>query len=159
MITAPGSYVVTGNLTVPNGGGACITVSSGGVTLDLGGFTIDCASQEVSGVTDQTVNYEGVIIRNGKITRCSRAVFMGSRAVLVDRISTFANRAGINVGNSGGLVTRSNSRDNTGGNAVIGDGIFISCPGIASDNTALGNDQDNIETDQAGCILRNNLAP
>ena len=158
-ITSPGSYRVTGNLVVPSGGGDCITISSNYVTLDLNGFTIDCAGEDVEGITDLTVNYRGVVIRNGRVTRCSRAIFLGSRAVLIDRIQAFGNLSGIYVGNSGGLVINSISNDNANAQFFVEDGIFMSCPSLAVGNTALGNEFKNIRTDQSGCVLVDNLAP
>jgi len=158
-ITAPGSYRVSANLVVPSGGGDCITISSNYVTLDLGGFTIDCAGEDVEGITDLTVNYRGVVIRNGRVTRCSRAIFLGSRAVLIDHIQAFGNLSGIYVGNSGGLVIDSISNDNADAQFFVEDGIFMSCPSLAVGNTALGNEFENIRTDQSGCVLVDNLAP
>jgi hypothetical protein len=158
-ITAPGSYRVSANLTVPSGGSDCIRIASHYVTLDLGGFTVDCAGEEVNGITDGTVNYRGVVIRNGRVTRCSRAIFLGSRAVVIDHVQAFGNLSGIYVGNSGGLVIDSISNDNVGAQFFVEDGIFMSCPSLAVGNTALGNDFKNIRTDQAGCVLVDNLAP
>jgi len=159
QIDAPGSYVVTANLTVRSGGGDCITVNSNYVTIDLGGFTIDCAGQNVSGITDLTVNYHGVVVRNGKITRCAKGLYLASRAILVDGVATVANQAGMYLGNSGNLVTRSISNDNTGSMTIVRDGIFLECPSAAVENTALGNTYQSIRTDQAGCVLTSNLAP
>lgn len=159
-ITERGSYRVARNLTVAPGGGHCITLKSGFVSLDLGGFTIDCAGEPVDGLTDLTVNFRGVIVRNGRITGCARGIYMGSRAVLVDGVSTFDNHAGIFLGNSGNLVTRSVSNDNYGAPVgIVRDGLYLTCPSAAIENTATGNTHANIKTDQAGCVLYGNLAP
>src|SRR5258707_1116396 len=46
-ITQPGSYKLSGNLTVPNGNTTAIVIASDHVTLDLNGFSIlgpvDCS--------------------------------------------------------------------------------------------------------------------
>ena len=47
VITAPGSFIVTKDLTVENSAQPCITVASSFVTIDLGGFTINCAGHAV----------------------------------------------------------------------------------------------------------------
>jgi len=159
QIDAPGSYVVTANLTVRAGGGPCITVNSSYVTIDLAGFTIDCAGQPVPGISDLSVNYHGVIVRNGKVTRCTQGIFLDSRGVLIDGVATVANQAGMFLGNSGNLVTRSISNDNTGSMTIVRDGIFLECPSAAVGNTAVGNTYDSIRTDQPGCVLTSNLAP
>jgi len=134
-------------------------MNSNYVTIDLGGFTIDCANEAAAGISDHTINFRGIIVRNGRVTRCSIGVLLDSRAVLIEGVSTLSNQdAGLFLGNSGNLVIRSISNDN-GGTGIFRYGLFLSCPSNAIDNTIVGNDFGNLHTDQAGCNLSGNLAP
>ncbi|MBK8479512.1 MAG: hypothetical protein IPL39_25505 [Opitutaceae bacterium] len=65
-IKNPGSYYLTGNLTVTSGD--AITINSANVTLDLGGFTVSSSSagSAGSGVTTAPGVF-GITIRNGFI--------------------------------------------------------------------------------------------
>jgi hypothetical protein len=158
-IDAPGSYVVTRNLTVKPGQTECIFVNSDFVTLDLGGFTIDCANQGAAGISDHTINFKGVIVRNGLVTRCTIGILLDSRAVLIDGVSVRSNSdGGIFLGNSGSLVIRSISNDNAG-TGPFRYGLFQGCPANALENTLVDNDFGNYHTDQAGCNAADNLIP
>ena len=64
IITASGSYYLTGNLSVTSGNG--ITISADKVSLDLNGFTISSNSNPSSGNGIFTVN-EQIAITNGRI--------------------------------------------------------------------------------------------
>jgi hypothetical protein len=100
------------------------------------------------------------VVRNGRITGCARGLYLASRGILVDGVSTIANEAGMYLGNSGSLVMHSVSNDNTG--APVGsvrNGNFVSCPSAVQETTADGNTYNNNKTHQAGCVLFNNVAP
>jgi hypothetical protein len=159
VIKNSGSYVVKKNLTVKSGGGDCITVANNFVSIDLRGFTIDCGGQTADGITDKTINFHGVMIRNGIITGCNRAIFIDSKAVLVEGVTIHANHGGIFLGNSGNLAMRNISMDNSGTPLLGGIGLFLECPSNAVDNTLIGNSFQNFRTDQAGCDSFGNLAP
>lgn len=69
-ITQPGSYYLTGNVTVS--GGDAISIQSGGVTLDLNGFSLRSTTLTPSGsailINWEGPNYSGgTTIRNGHI--------------------------------------------------------------------------------------------
>lgn len=160
VIKTPGSYVLTKNLAVKKGGGTCITVSTNYVTLDLGGFTINCGGAKVDAINDKTINFQGIVIRNGSTTGCDNGINLDSKGVLIDGVSTISDKTGLFLGNAGNLVVDSISNDNNGsGGAFSGLGIFLECPTNAVNNTAVGNAFENIRTDQPGCILFNNLTP
>jgi hypothetical protein len=65
-ITQPGSYYLTGNLTV--GGGNAITIATNGVTLDLSGFTISstAASANSCGILINSA-LQNITVANGFI--------------------------------------------------------------------------------------------
>lgn len=64
-ITQPGSYVLTGNITVASGDGILITAN--GVTLDLNGFTIASTSAAADDGVGVQANGDDVVVSNGKI--------------------------------------------------------------------------------------------
>jgi hypothetical protein len=156
VIKAPGSYVVTKNLTLKLLGaspGACITIAANYVTLDLGGFSVGCGGDtNAFAVTDGGKNLKGISIRNGFITgSCYVGLAVASSTgVLIDRVSAIANSStGMSLG-SGSLVVHSISNDNA-------EGISLGCPSNAIDDTALGNGT-NLGVSTA-CNLFNSLAP
>jgi len=64
-ISQPGSYYLTGNLTVSTGNG--IVIATNGVTLDLNGFTIRSTSPTPSGSGVLISDVINVLIKNGFI--------------------------------------------------------------------------------------------
>lgn len=65
-ITSPGSYYFTGNLTNP-GVGDAITVSSGNVTIDLNGFTLQGIPTSGRGIYVNNT-FTNLVFRNGTVT-------------------------------------------------------------------------------------------
>src|SRR6202521_1330586 len=64
-ISQPGSYYLTGNLTMAVAGDDGIQIVAKDVTLDLGGFTLNGAGIGHDGVVVGTVDDDGITIRNG----------------------------------------------------------------------------------------------
>ncbi len=153
-ITSPGSYVVTKNLEVKTGStNGCISFKSDYVTIDLGGFTIDCGGQSVAGITDGGPSvHTGIIVRNGAIVGCGPGLILYN-AALIDGITVrVGTNSGIVTGLNGAAVFRSISEDNGF------DGISV---GIATvlDNTVLTNSVKNLDAPVPGSATFNNLAP
>lgn len=111
-ITAPGSYRLAGNLTVPVGGDG-IAIAADGVTVDLNGFSIIGSSSRygIHGVTD----HRRITVRNGHVTGFGLAVDLlltthgvvedmtadsDSTAIVVGRFS----RVSRNIVNGTGLI-------------------------------------------------------
>lgn len=67
VIDQPGSYVLTGPITVASGDG--IAIYTGNVTLDLNGFTISSTAspRAGSGVSVFSNTYREIVVRNGVI--------------------------------------------------------------------------------------------
>ena len=63
-LSKSGSYVLSGNLTVKKSGQNCITVSANFVTIDMQGFTIDCAAIGNDGIRRFT-GIHGLVVLNG----------------------------------------------------------------------------------------------
>ncbi|RYD50218.1 MAG: hypothetical protein EOP85_00010 [Verrucomicrobiaceae bacterium] len=87
-IGARGSYYLTGNVTVSSG--SPIVINSGGVTLDLNGYTISSNSGSPNG-TAITINFSDVTVTNGHIVGGGfvNGIFSSSTAhnLIVSRVS------------------------------------------------------------------------
>ena len=64
-ISQPGSYVLTGNITVGAVDG--IAINANDVTLDLNGFTIATTSSDVGAYRGIFIHGNNIVIRNGRI--------------------------------------------------------------------------------------------
>jgi hypothetical protein len=151
-ITKPGSYRLSGNLTVPSGvNGIQILVSN--VTLDLNGFTISGAVTNCAGpcfVTGVTVGavVSGVVVRNGLITGFPGGLdFVFATKVLAEDLV---------VGPSGGNVQNT---DNFGPQSIIRHvimqsqaGTSIYCPSIVVESVSSG-----FLPNGTGCVFSNNV--
>lgn len=76
VITAPGSYVLTGNI-VAAGDVAAIEVASDNVTLDLNGFALVAEGGGAASAIDFPAEQHSIAIRNGTITGWSAHAIHG----------------------------------------------------------------------------------
>lgn len=150
VITAPGSFVVTRNLTVKTGGQNCITVASSFVTIDLQGFTIDCAGKGGDGVNAPGSGHVALTVRNGKITGCFNGIDASVvPQTTVDGVTATKNSSyGMWVA-SGSLVKNCVTSGNTNG------GIRADCPSNVIENTSVGNTGLDIDAG-ASCNVSDN---
>jgi parallel beta-helix repeat protein len=78
VISQPGNYYLTGNLTMATAGTG-ITINASNVTLDLGGFTIDGAHQGGTGVLIPSqfngFNLHAITVRNGNAINWTQTGF------------------------------------------------------------------------------------
>ena len=86
VISQPGSYILTGNLTLGDSDRDGVEIEADHVTLDLNGFVIQGAgSGEGTGVSSQDSNIErfrnDVHVRNGSVRNFRRGVSLGSGSV------------------------------------------------------------------------------
>jgi hypothetical protein len=133
VITASGSYVLKNNLAVKPKAGDCITVNASNVTIDLGGYNINCGSTTAVGIITGA-NTAGITIRNGIIANCNDGIrAAASTGVVIDEIVALSNvGAGIYVGGDSSVM---HSIANSNGFA----GILVQCPSNISYNTAVNN--------------------
>jgi len=145
-LSKSGSYVLSANLTVKKSGQNCITVSANFVTIDMQGFTIDCATIGNDGIDASGIH--GLVVLNGMITTCFNGIdASGENDVLIDHLIAIGNSSyGVDVG-AGSTVRDSVFSDNTTS------GINAVCPSNIINNTAT----DNIMTNGAGCNRDNNV--
>ncbi len=126
-ITSSGAYVVTQNLTTA---GTCLVVQADFVTLDLGGFTLTGGGTlGTSGITDNVLARQGIVVRNGTVTNFADGIFLSqSGGSVVERVRAIGNAGnGIFIG-AGSTVT-GNTASGNGGNGII----------AGADSTVTGN--------------------
>lgn len=127
-ITQPGSYYLTGNVTVPNSKTG-IRIASPGVTIDLNGFEIIGQAGSWSGVDfeNQAGSHPGTVVRNGKVRNCG------------------ANGIGLNsTGTKGAIVEQIVA---TGSGQI---GIVISDAGVLRQCSAVGNGAAGMQVGSSG---------
>ena len=167
VIREPGSYILTGNLTVPDENTTAIQVQADDVTLDLNGFAIQCSdsdgascdqpstSDNGDGVTGFLVTedfrfeiFVNTVVRNGTI-RGMGGDGVELRSGFVEGVQALGNkRSGILVGE--GAVTDCLAENNFQTGIVIG-------TGVATINVARLNRGDGIEVREGG-VARNNVS-
>ncbi len=177
VISQPGSYYLTANLTVP-AGKAGIRVAASDVRVDLNGFVLSGnAAAGTSGITDSGVALTDISVHDGVIRAMSGiGVNLGAtRRSLIDELRVHDNagtgvltghaaritgvRADVNAATQGAgaagirsgdasQILRCTAKGNTGVGIVVGtDALVESC--IASQNTGNG-----IEGFSYGKVLR-----
>ncbi len=180
-ITAAGSYVLTGDLQVPDENTSGIFVQTPNATVDLGGFEIrgvtTCSGTPLvcspsSGNGTGLVIGEGGRVLNGTVIGMGLAgVFAGPRGV-VENVHATQNRfwgirsstssavvrsiADLNGGD--GIEAESGSTitgNNASGNVLAG--ISVGAGSTVAGNTVHSNGSDGIQTNQ-GCSVTGNTA-
>jgi hypothetical protein len=149
-ITAPGSYVVSNNLTAA--GGDCLVVTSDFVTIDLDGFVISGAKggSGVTQVSDRPLR--GIAVRNGTIVGFTQGILLSnSSAVAIERIRAIANAGdGIVAGNN--AIVRDSITVGNGNN-----GIRLGQTALVTGNTSDENGGNGIQVDIGGNVAGNTV--
>jgi len=158
LISAPGSYYLTTNLTGITGTNG-ITIVASGVTLDLGGFALTGVSGSFDGIIVGNLSaHTNITVRNGSIQNWGRdgvdglsgvngryenltvanngtnGIFAGSGSTVVSCLARGNGARGIQVNQPGsviGCVAAFN-----GAEGLTGNGVFKDC--IAHNNTGVG---------------------
>ncbi len=131
-INTPGSYRLSGKLTVPSGSDG-IVIAADGVTIDLNGFTLSSQPGSVAvGIHDLNQAHSRIAIRNGSVTGFNSSIRLYESAhVAVDDVMLDPGAAGI------ALVVGQHSRVSR--NTVVGNGLIqVSCPSILTENQTEG---------------------
>ncbi|HYD01923.1 MAG TPA: hypothetical protein VEB22_11915 [Phycisphaerales bacterium] len=131
-ITAPGSYYLTGNVSVPAGKSG-IVIASPGVTLDLCGFAIAGVAGSASGVIDTAAAVSGISVRNGVIsgTGAAGVSLMNGAGARVKDLSLAGCARGVAAGE--GAVIESCTASQTGDAAaftVLFNAVISKCAAI-----------------------------
>ena len=159
LITQPGSYKLSGNLTVNANTDSAIRISADNVTLDLNGFTINGNSNATFCVA--VVSHLGIVVKNGHIIGCNTGVnFNSVSASIIDGIIVTNHvNAGIGFTNAEGNTIR-NSTSNFN---HVGISFGNSCPSLLINNLTFLNSSGNIsgavDNGFGPCVFDNNVAP
>jgi hypothetical protein len=134
-ITKPGSYKLTGNLTVPVGSNGIVFQASD-VSLNLNGFVITCAGGQGTGLLNvEDFTLTNLTVRNGNVSGCwqgvnfDAVVYATVEALNVSRYGTI----GIQVQN--GVIRKCAT---TGGSQANSIGMAVMA-GTLDSNIALGD--------------------
>jgi hypothetical protein len=150
-LSLPGSYRLSGNLTVPAQTDG-IVIQSGQITIDLNGFRISApeTTDEFAGITDKRAVYRPILIRNG--TMVNFGVVMHSHDVEVREMRISKAHFAIEIQGDGAVVTRNNVADNVIGLRVEGRDAII------SHNMASRNGYGIVTSHTAALITGNNTS-
>lgn len=136
-LSQPGSYRLSGNLTVPAATDG-IVITANRVTLDLNGFSV-AGSGTGKGISNGLAGRIGTSIRNGTVTNFQDGIFLKESG---DEFATSEILQIRVIGNAGsGILASANSV--ISGNTAAGNGSFGITAGAAStvsDNNASRND-------------------
>ena len=157
-ISSPGSYYVTTNLTVSSGASG-ITIFSGNVTLDLGGFTLQGVPGSGNGIVFAST-YNNVVVRNGILTGWGAAGVNSyssgySRNVVFEHLTVSANNGPGISSEADCVIHDCSSYGNTNDGINIVGGLVTDC--ISRNNGGYGFSGGVIEAG-SGCTFRNCLA-
>jgi hypothetical protein len=181
IISAPGSYYLTGNLAY-SGSGAAITISAANVTLDLTGFTVSAsgAAANTHGITILSPLNKNVVVRNGSVTafpgnglnltggdahRCEHLYVSSCSGVgvVMTTFCTVTNcRITSNLGGGVSTGTAANVTDNVVDfNGVVasstGDGINVANASTVSRNQVYSNYGNGIVATFGSVVTENSL--
>jgi hypothetical protein len=149
-IDQPGSYRLTGNLTVPNENTTAIQITAEGVTLDLNGFVIQGPSVQ-AGPNGSGIGVQGpssTVVMNGTIHGMgSHGVSLGSRS-RAENLQLYFNLNGFNGGVDSIVVNVISGRNRQHGIFVAGDSTVTRC--VANDNL-----MDGIQTFDRSTVIGN----
>jgi parallel beta-helix repeat protein len=155
VINAPGSYILTQDITVPAGRDG-IRLNASNVTVDLNGFSIIGQPGSSGGVEfqDQATVYNNIVVRNGNVRSMG-----GGGVTLFSTQAAGARVEGINASNNAGigiLVPDSSTTLNRTSNFNSGGGFQIgtSRGGVVESCTAVGNSGDGFVFAGAGTVAR-----
>lgn len=139
-ITAPGSYYLAANLTVPKGS-AGIEISAGNVTLDLGGFILKGEPESGQGIV-LSGGVSDVAIRGGVLSGLEAGVdAAGSTRLRVEKVRVI-NCAGFGlIAGADAVITDCQAHENESGGIKTGPGSqILNC--LASANFGHGFEAD-----------------
>jgi parallel beta-helix repeat protein len=180
-ISRPGSYILTGNLTVPDASTTAIEITAENVTLDLNGFTISgptrCSGGGSSIVCSPFGSGDGInsisrhtIVKNGSITGMGNTGILVAGFSRVERIHLQDNSGNGISAASGSIVTGNIAIKNGGWGISVGGfatiinnttrdngsyGIFAGATSIVSNNTASSNGAQGIKADRGTNVSAN----
>jgi hypothetical protein len=151
IITQPGGYNLSGNITLPAGCGAdAIDVKADNVVIDLNGYAIT-GTGAGNGVGINGVTHSNVTVKNGSIVKMGGGgVSLGQGATVMDLT---ARSNGTNI-NENGIYIADGSVRHVHANSNSGSGILANDGTEVSDSVA-NNNVYGILLNSGGTVLHN----
>jgi hypothetical protein len=146
VISIPGSYKLSGNLTNIPLGTSGIQITANNVTLDLNGFSILGQASAGSDIGISNVNSSHTTVMNGTVSGFDEGIKLGSSSRVENVHVTNQSGAGIEVGSTS--IVRNNISDSN-------NGIFVTCPASIVGNVAVSL-FGGITTSGTGCSRNEN---
>lgn len=155
-IVQPGSYYLTGNVTVPSGKNG-IMIAAPNVTVDMGGFVISGVAGSLNGImSNSSVVGGAIVVKGGTIAN------MGSRGIDFNATAntTMTDIVALNCGSDGidvsqySDIRRCTAYGNGGNGISAGYGAMVSAC-VSYNNTGIGIIAGNVAT-VADCIATGN---
>jgi hypothetical protein len=119
VITQPGSYRLTGNLSV-TGASDAIDVNANNVTIDLNGFSITGPSSSGSGIIGGSAT--GTTVENGTVTGFHFGVATGDNGIVrnvhADSNGLAGPNLGIGIGTGNNALIEGCTANNNGGDGI-----------------------------------------
>lgn len=161
-ISQPGSYRLSGNITVPDGDTTAIQITSDAVTLDLNGFSIlgpvVCTTPTscpppgkgigVQAVGDQTSGPRGVRVRNGSVRG------MGQFGIFLTGDGSFVEKVAVGGNAAGGMSVAGSVIEST----AVQNGSFGIIAMTVRDSTSMQNAGDGIILNGSGGVATGNIS-
>jgi hypothetical protein len=157
IITKPGFYYFTGNLTY-SGTGDAISIRADNVILDLMGFSLTGAGKTISSCgINPNFNYNDIAcnnveIRNGTVSGFGAGVVGAGASERVNRITALNNTYGIWVAGGNPSIEGCTCSSNDRG-ILVGSGWIANC--IANNNTDWGINLNGPGA-MVACVANNN---
>lgn len=134
-ISRPGSYKLTGNLSVPSGSDG-IVIQTSNVSLNLNGFVITCAGGQGTGlVSDGDTPFTNLTVRNGNISGCWSGLNFNTAAYATVEGLTISNYGVVGMQIQNGVIRKSSTTGGSDPNS-IGMGLVT---GTLESNVVLGD--------------------
>lgn len=152
VISQPGSYKLSGNLSVPAGHDA-IDINASNVTLDLNGFNISAeAFSKTYAINSQ--NTSNVVVKNGTITGWEIAISFtnSTRLITIEGINALTN-LGPGNGGAAGVAIWIDGSNNFVRRITTDGSVVLSCPSVILDSLA------EVQTTGNGCVSINTGHP
>jgi hypothetical protein len=144
-ITAPGSYYLTANMTVPSGKNG-ILIAAPGVTVDLNGFTVSGEAGSIYGITTNALVTAGPTVRNGSFSGLNAGVYTDTPGVIARGLRFQMCTRGIFAG-AGALIEECTAVQ-TGASSAFA----ITFNGVISRCTAVGGSGHGFELYEGSMI-------
>jgi len=139
VITQPGSYYLTGNVTGEVGKHG-ILIGSDGVTIDLNGFTMTGVPGAFSGVGHSVQSYRNVTVRNGTLTGWANGIAITGAG---NRVEAVRASESVGVGiflSTNGVIESCTATDNGTNGISVGNGCVVTgCTSYLNDSAGIAS--------------------